>query len=170
MASTYVVKSLTIPFAASQYMLTVFNPASSGKVVRVYRIWAENNQLTAVTGINPILKIFRCTAASGGYTLTPNSYDSTNVALGTVVAGSKMTVTASSLFGNRNISTDEPVINTGGQEEWMNFIHITELFNVGTRNAAIDPIVCREGQGVTIQNSTSTTVGNIDLFIEFTVT
>jgi hypothetical protein len=170
MASTYIAKSLTVPFASNQHMLTVFNPAASGKIVRVYRIWIENNIVSAVTGVTPILKVFRCTAASAGVVIVPVSYDSTNVALGTVAAGSKMTVTTSSLFGNRAISNEEPIQMQGGVEEWTNFIHTTELYNVGSRNSAIDPIVCREGQGITVQNSTATTVGNIDVFIEFTVT
>ncbi len=169
MASTYLAKAFGVPFAASQHMLTVFNPASSGKILRVYRIWVENNQITAVTGVTPILKIFRCTASSGGYTLVPQSYDTTNTALGTVTCTSKGTVTTSSLFRNCPISTDEGVVNTGTMDEWMSFTPIYELWNGGTRNTALDQIVCREGQGITIQNSTSTTVGTIDCFIEFTV-
>ena len=170
MASTYIVKSFSVPYASAQYMLTVFNPTGSGKIVRVYRAWVENNGFTAVTGVSPILKLYRATAASGGVTVTPISYDSTNTALGTVACGSKQTVTASSLFGNRVVSNDEAVPNTGTVDEWMQFIPHMELLNVGTRNTNLDPIVCRENQGFTIQNSTATTVSGIDVFIEFTVT
>ena len=151
-------------------MIDVFNPAASGKIVKIYRIWVENNQVgPAVTGVTANLKLFRTTAASAGYTIVPVSYDSANVALGTITAGIGRTITASSLFRNYFISNDEPTILTGTNDECQQFKHITELWNSGTRNTAIDPIVCQAGQGVAIQNSVATTVGNIDLFIEFTV-
>jgi hypothetical protein len=170
MASTYIVKSTATAFAGSKYMLDVFNPAASGKVVRVYRVWAENNQIgPAVTGVTAILKLYRTTAASSGITLTPVSYDSTNVALGTITAGVGRTITASSLFRNYFISNDEPTILTGTNDEWQQFKSICEIWNSGTRNTAIDPIVCQAGQGLALQNSTTTTVGNIDVFMEFTV-
>jgi hypothetical protein len=171
MASTYIVKTQATAFAASKHMLTVFNPSGSGKIVRVYRVWCENNQIgPAVTGVTAILKLYRCTAASAGVTLTPVTYDSTNTALGTVTAGTGMTVTASSLFRNYFISNDEPTSLTGTNDEWQQFNSICEVWNSNSLDASIDPIVCREGQGVTLQNSTSTTVGNIDVFFEFTVT
>jgi hypothetical protein len=171
MASTYIVKATAVAFAGSKYMLDVFNPTGSGKIVRIYRIWVENNQVgPAVTGVTANLKIFRTTAASAGVTLTPVTLDSTNTALGTITAGTGRTITASSLFRNYFISNDEPVQLTGSNDEWQQFVHITELWNSGTRNTAIDPIVCREAQGIAIQNSIATTVGNIDLFTEFTVT
>lgn len=170
MASTYIVKSTAVAFASAKYMLDVFNPAASGKIVRVYRVWVENNQIgPAVTGVTAILKLFRTTAASSGITLTPVPLNSSNTALGTVSAGHGRTVTATSLFRNYFISNDEPTILTGSCDEWQQFTQITELWNSGSRNTAIEPIVCREGQGVAIQNSTATTVGNIDVFVEFTV-
>lgn len=171
MASTYIARSSAVAFASGKYMLDVFNPAASGKILRVYRVWVENNQQgPAVTGVTAILKLHRITGASAGVTIVPISYDTTNVALGTVTAGSGRTIAASSLFRNYFISNDEPTINTGSTDEWQQFKTITELWNSCTNNTAIDPIVCREGQGVAVLNSTATTVGNIDVFIEFTVT
>ena len=170
MASTYVVKGTAVPFANLKYMLDIFNPTGSGKIVRVYRIWVENNQIAAVTGVTPILKIHRSTASTGGVTLLPVSHDSSNTALGTITAGTGRTVTTSSLFRNIAIPSDEATPLTGSWDEWQQFKHISELWNSGSRVAAIDPIVCRENQGLSIQNSTNTTVGSVDLFIEFTVT
>lgn len=169
MASTYIVNSFAVPFATNQHLLTLFNPAASGKILRVYRIWVENNSITAVTGVNPLLKLYRCTAASSGVIRYPVTYRSGNTALGTVAAGSKQTVTVTSLFRNCIISNDEPVVNTSSCDEWQQFIAVSELWNGGTRNTNLDQIVCREGQGITIQNITATTVSWLDCFIEFTV-
>lgn len=170
MASTYIVKSTAVAFAASKYMLDVFNPAASGKIVRVYRVWIENNNIGgAITGVSPILKLYRTTAASGGVILLPVTADSSNVALGSITAGTGRTITASSLFRNYLIDNDEPTILTGTCNEWQQYSFISEIWNSGS-TTAVDPIVCREGQGIAIQNATTTTVGNIDCFIEFTVT
>lgn len=170
MASTYIAKSIGVPFALNKDMLSLFNPVGSGKVIRVYRIWVENNHSINVTGVNAVLKLHRITAASGGIIVTPKTYDSTNVSLGTIVAGHGRTVTTTSLFRNYNLSNDEVVALTGSCDEWQQFKHISELWNSSTRNTNIDPIVCREDEGISIYNSTNTTVSTIDCFIEFTVT
>jgi hypothetical protein len=169
MASTYIVKATAVPFASSKHMITLWNPASSGKILRVYRVWTENNQIAAVTGVTTILKLFRITTHSSGVVLVPQSYDSTNTALGTVTAATGATATTSSLFRNYYLSNDELTAAAGTCDEWQQYSAINEIWNSGTRNTAIDPIVIRETQGISVQNSTATTVGNMDFFIEFTV-
>jgi hypothetical protein len=170
MASTYIVNINAISPGSAKNMIDVFNPAASGKLVKVYRIWVENNMPgPAVTGVTTIFKIFRTTAASAGLTLVPVSFDSTNVALGTVSAGAGRTLTTTSLFRNCFISNDETGLTAATVDEWQQFTAITEMWNSGSRVSAIDPLVCREGQGIVLQCSTATTVGNFDCFLEFTV-
>jgi hypothetical protein len=170
MASTYTVIANNAYFGTNKSMIALFNTAGSGKILRVYRVWVENNQVTPGTGIAVVLELRRITAASAGTTLVPVSYDSTATALGTVTAGTGMTVTVSDLFKRIPYSTDEPTINTGSIDEFQQFQQYSSLHYIGLNDSRIEPIVCREGEGVTIRNITTTTVMSADFFIEFTVT
>lgn len=170
MASTYTVIAKNAYFDTNKSMIALFNTASSGKILRVYRVWVANNQITAGTGIAIVLELRRITAASSGTTLIPVSHDSTATSLGTVTAGTGMTVTTSDLFKRIPYSTDEPTFNTGSIDEIEQFQQYPSLHYTGLNASAVEPIVCREGQGVSIQNITTTTVMSADFFIEFTVT
>lgn len=169
MASTYLAKGVGVPFAASQHMLTLWNPTGSGKLLKVYRVWVGNNsQAVAVTGVAITLALYRTTTHSGGIPVIPLPYDSTNTALGTVVASSKSTSTVGSLFRKILYSNDDPVVMSGTIDEWQQYLAMNMIWHSG-RLTAIDPIVIRENTGLTLQNTTSSTVSFLDTYFEFTV-
>lgn len=174
MASTYIVQATQVicnNSAAVKSLIAIFNTAASGKILRVYKVWVENNQTTAVTGGNMVINLSRITAASGGITLTPVTFDTTNTVLGTVAAGTGMTVTTSDVFRRQYWSNDEPSLNNATVDEFQMFHTWSSLWDVGYGDANIEPIVCREGQGVSVQNTGTTfTTQYVDVFIEFTVT
>ena len=43
-----------------------------GVIVRIWRIWVLNNQVTTVTGVITTLEIARTTAGSGRHSINPN--------------------------------------------------------------------------------------------------
>jgi len=171
MASTYVASRLGAFLTTSKFILDVFNPAASGKIVKVYRIWAQNSQTAAITGVPLQFTIFRTTAASAGTSIVPVTFDSTNTALGTVSAGTGRTVTAAAGDALRRVwwSSDEASVNGGTVDEWQNYTSYNYWWNSTFNDANVEPIVCQAGQGVAIQQITTSVVGSIDIFMEFTV-
>jgi hypothetical protein len=66
MANIYTITAPATPFLQNRCMIGIFNGVGSGKVIKIYRIAALNNQTVAVTGVNAILKIVRISTGSGG--------------------------------------------------------------------------------------------------------
>lgn len=169
MASTYTISRLGAPLTTSKHILDVFNPAASGKIVKVYKIWICNAQTSSITGVPLQFTIFRTTASSAGTTIVPVSYDSTNVTLGTVSAGTGRTITNGAAFRRVWWSSNEAVNNGGSVDEWQNYLTYNIWWNSAFNDANVEPIVCRAGEGVTIQQITTSVVGSVDAFMEFTV-
>jgi hypothetical protein len=176
MAQTFLATANGIPFTATnQSILCVFNGSGSGKILKVYRVWLENCQVTALTGGNNILTLSRITAATASnWTIAPVSLDTTNTSLpAQVIAGAKFTVTTSDIFRRMMWSNDEPTIATGTIDEFQLFAPYTCMIDNSYTDANVIPIVCREGQGVSIQNvgfsaTAPANAGLVDCFIEFT--
>lgn len=170
MAQTYTLGTTGVSFAANKSMIALFNGVGSGRIIRVYRIWALNNQVLAVTGVLTRLELRRITAASGGNVTTPIKHDSTSEALpAQIISGSAMTVTVESLFRAAVWSTDEPSANaTASIDEFECIPAISTLWDAGYADTNVQPITLREGYGLSLQNIGST-VGIGDFFFEFTL-
>jgi hypothetical protein len=150
-------------------MLDVFNGAGSTRVVRVYRIYQFNNGVTAVTGVLTAMRINRLTAASAGTTVTPVAHDTASSALNAnTTAGTGRTVTRTSVFRQFLWSNDEPAVSGATMDEWELLVPFAEVWNAGYGDTNIEPLVCRAGFGVEIQQSGTSAVGSNDFEIEFT--
>lgn len=173
MAATYTITARNVAFAASKSMLSVFNGVGSGKVIRVYRIWALNNQLTAVTGVLTNLEIRRITASSGGTDLSSlvAKHDSTSAALpAEVVVATNATVTKTTLFRRVLWSTDEPTANTAvTMDELETVVPLACIWAMGYGDPLTEPITLREGYGVSVINTGGST-GTADFIMEMTAT
>lgn len=170
MASTYTAAALGVSFAANKSMIGIFNGSGSGVIIKVYRIWILNNQTVAVTGVLTNIEIRRITAGSGGNIITPTKHVSSNPSLpAQVIVASAMTVTNSDLLRRVVWSTDEPVANTTATiDELETLPAICTVWDSGYTDTDIQPLVLREGEGVSVMN-VGATVGVADFFIEFTM-
>lgn len=169
MASTYTATSMDTVFASNKSMISVFNEVASTDVVRVYRIWAFNNQVTAVTGVLTNLEIKKLTASTGGTTITPVKHDTTNATLTAVTCATNSTITSTDVFRRVVWSTDEPAANAAiTLDELQVLMPIATIWSQGYGTTAVDPIVLRPGEGVAVVN-TGASSGQADFFIEFTV-
>lgn len=169
MASTYTIAATGVSFAANKSMIGIFNGSGSGLILRIYRIWMLNNQTVAVTGVMTNIEIRRTSAGSGGNAITPTKHDSTNSTLpAQVITASAMTVTDTDLLRRIIWSTDEPVANaTVTIDELETIPAISTIWDTGYADANVEPLVLREGQGISVKNI-GATVGICDAFIEFT--
>jgi hypothetical protein len=171
-AATYTIPAVGITFALNKTLLGIFNGSGSGKVIRVYRVWALNNGVTAVTGVLTNMELRGISAGSGGVAITPMKHDSQSEALpAQVVVSTNMTVTATSLYRRLVWSNDEAAANAAATLDELETIPaLTCLWDVGYDDVNIEPITLREGYGLALINTGNTAVGSVDVFMEITVT
>jgi len=79
--ATHCLKGTGIAMTAAQSLLHIFNATGSTRIIKVYRVWAENCQATAVTGSQNLLQLQRITSVTAvANNIEPISYDNTNAA------------------------------------------------------------------------------------------
>lgn len=170
MAATFTVTFTGVTFGNNKSMAGLFNGAGSGRVLRVYRVWLLNNQTSAVTGVLTTFALRRTTAQSAGTSVTPVKHDTTSSNLpAQVLAAHGATVTLSDTFRTWVWSNDEPSASAGTSDEMECLVPLNTVWESDPNSTSnVEPIVLREGQGISIQHSGSSTVGVCDLFVEFT--
>ena len=163
-APTYTAWANDVAPAASKHMITLFNAAASGVIVEVYDLRAYLLQIASATGVTLRWDIVKCSAASVGTTITPELHDSGAAALpagvtvrtgGTVTAGNRL---GGIIVAGEEITTAQTNLNAVGYD-------LLPML----KNAKAKPIVLREGQGISVQNITSSTVGTFGLSVTFGV-
>lgn len=162
---TYTAWANDVAPAASKHMITIFNAAASGVVVEIYALQAILLQTAAVTGVVLRWDIVKASASSAGTTITPEKHDSGSAALpagvtvrtnGTVTAGSRLSGTIMS--GEELTTAQAPQLRA----EWQDLLP-------SLKNPKCKPIILREGEGLSVQNITSSTVGTFGLSVTFGV-
>lgn len=168
--STFTLAAIGATFGNAKHMASLFNGAGSGRVLRVYRVWILNNQTTAVTGVLTAFSLRRTISQSGGTALTPTKHDTANSNLpAQVLAATGATVTNESSSDLRRFmwSNDEPAVSAASSDELECLVPLNCIWD-STGDDRIEPIVLREGQGLTLQHTGTSTVGLCDIFFEFT--
>lgn len=162
-------------FALDKCVLGLHNGAGSGKILRIYRIWALNNQTAAVTGIVATLSLCRFSTGSGGLPLTPLRHDTADPALpAQIICSTGMNYTVDARFRHIRWSTDEPIAGTGqGIDEIQTVPSLNMLWDSSyayINENLVQPMVLREGQGIGIVVTaiSGAVAGSGDFFIEFT--
>jgi hypothetical protein len=169
MAATWTVTVQGTAFASNKSLLSLFNGVGSGRVLRVYRVWALNHQTGAVTGVMTALELRRITSSSGGTAQTPVKHDTNSSALpAQVTSATGPTDVASDLFRRVLWSGDEPAVGTGTNDELECLPANGLLWDAGYGDTNVEPIVLREGQGLSLRQPGANAIGVIDVMFEFT--
>lgn len=165
-APTYHAWANDVAPAASKHMLTLFNAAGSGVVVEVYDLRAVLLQIAAVTGVTLRWDILKASASSAGTVITPEQFDTGAAALPAgVTVRTGGTVTGGNRLSGLVVSGEElttALTNAPGAAG----VDLLPML----KNPKAKPLVLREGQGITVQNVTSSTVGTFGLSVTFGVT
>ena len=173
MAQTYTAAITGATFGNGKSMASLFNGTGSGQILRLYRIWVLNNQTAAVTGVLTTFSIRRTSAQSGGLAVVPVKHDSNSANLDAAIAcatGATVTNTASTTDLRRWMwSNDEPSVSSATSDEFECLVPLNCVWD-STGDANIEPLVIREGQGISVTHTGTTTVGLCDIFLEFTMT
>ena len=164
--ATFIAVSDRIAPAANKYMLTVFNTTATRKVV-IQRAFVYNWQVAAVVGVLLEYEFRRITARTTGTTITPVAYDTNDtITAGITCDHTTTAVTDSSLLRRGFTSSEETKI---GALTLENSLSVNESFPmVYERMNGCKGVTCRQNQGVTIKNITSSTIGTVSCVILFT--
>ncbi len=152
--------------AARTTLIDLFNASGSGKVVCIRGIYIIP-ALVAVTGVGQTYELIRTSAVgTGGTTLTPNPMDSTNAAIpAQVTARTKPT-------GGATTSITWALVN-GSSEETSPYAAMASQLNHIPLSNQLGPgqncLMLNEGQGIKIDQTTNSAVGNVNIMLVFTL-
>lgn len=162
---TYYALADAVAFAANKHHISIMNAAGSGKVVSVKKMFIINTQLTALTGVAVRADVKRMTAHSAGTAITPVSCDSLNASLpAEITVKTGATVTESSLLFPLTFTNDE-----AGATQAFPSTQLMAGINWMPEGVEIQETRLRPGEGLTVKQITSTTVGQFAWLIVFTV-
>lgn len=161
----------TLLYPINRCVLGVFNGTGSGRVIRVYKVWALNNQTVAITGTILQFELRKLTTGSGGTPLVPLKHDSTSPGFpAQIIAAQNLSYTLGDLVRRIPWSSDEPVAFTANTTDELETVpSLNVWWESSYTDTNVQPLVLRPGEGLGIIQTTSTTVGVADFFIELTV-
>jgi hypothetical protein len=161
--STYSIYADSVAFALNKHHITLFNGASSTKILRCRKLFAINLQTVALVGVVTRFDIKKCTAASSGNALTINAFDSQSSALTNITAITNGTVAEGNLLF--------PWITSNEEETAVPALSKTlfqQGINILIEGDEIHSLVLRPGEGLTVKQITNSILGNFGWLMIFT--
>jgi hypothetical protein len=150
--------------AARTTLFDLFNDTGSGVLIFVHGLYVIP-ALAAVSGVGQTYEAIRTSAVgTGGTTITPAPFDSTNAAL---PAG----VTARTKPAGGATTAATLLLLNGSSEETNPYAALASMLNHIPSGGMADPqrIVLREGQGLKVDQTTNSAIGNVNVMVMFTV-
>ena len=154
-----------VAFAASKQHISILNATGSGMVVRVRKIFPCDLSLASVTGVAVRFDFKKATAHSAGTVITPQAADSSNAALpAQVTVRTGATVTEGALLWPYTCASDEV-----GATQAFPSAQLMQALNSIPEGDEVQELTLREGEGLTIKQITSSTVGSFSWLMVFTI-
>lgn len=162
---TYYALADAVALAANKHHISIFNASGSGSLVSIKKLFQINLSLSAVTGVALRFDMKRTTAQSAGTAITPASMDSNNPSLpAQITVNTNGTITESTLLYPFVTQSDEV---TAANTAVANYL--TQYGNLMLESMEMQEVRLREGQGFTVKQITSSTVGSFAWLMAFTV-
>lgn len=161
---TYYAVADAVAFANTKTHFSIVNESGSGVLVAVKKLFAVNLQIAAVTGAALRMEVRKLTAHSGGTAITPQSCDSDNPALpAQVTVKTNATPTGTTLLYPFIVTVEEETATAAASKNLMQ-----AMFNLQPEGNEVQEYRLREGQGLSVYQSTNSTVGSYAWFMVFT--
>lgn len=161
---TYYAMADAVAFAANKQHISIFNNAGSNQVIAIRKMFHINLSLAAVTGVAVRFDVKKTTAQSVGTAITANSADSANPALSGLQIATGATVTEGAILYPITTQNDEL---TASNTAIANYL--MQFGNLALEGIEQQEYRLRPGEGMTVKQITSTTVGSFAWLITFTV-
>jgi len=162
---TYYALADAVAFAANKHMISIYNAAGTNTLIVLKKLYLINLQTATVTGVALRQDVKRFSAVhSAGTVVTPVSCDSANPALPAgVTVRTGATLTDVTLLFPLTFANDEI-----GATQAFPSVQLQAGINWLPEGSEVQEIRLREGEGVTVKNITSTTVGSFAYMFVFT--
>jgi hypothetical protein len=162
---TYYAVADNVTFAGNKTHLSIVNETGSGVLVAIRKLYAINLQIAAVTGVAIRMETRRLTAHSGGTLITPQSCDSNNPALpAQVTVRTNSTPTGTTLLYPFILTTEEEAATAALSKNVYQAMNSLQPGGPDIQDYAL-----REGEGFSVFQVTSSTVGSFAWLMVFTV-
>lgn len=163
---TYYALADAVVFAANKQLISIMNESGSGKIIAIKKLFMINTQLASVTGAAIRADLKKITAHSGGTSITCQSCDSTNSALPVqvTVRTAATSVTEGAIMFPLTFTNDE-----AGATQAFPSTQLMAGLNWVPEGVEIQEMRLREGEGITIKQITTSTVGQFAWLIVFTM-
>jgi len=163
---TYYALADAVTCALNKQVISIVNEAGSGVLIAIKKLFIIDTQLSTVTGVALRHNVMKATAHSGGTSITPVTCDSTNAALPAqvTVRTAATSVTESSLLFPLTFPNDEV-----GATQAFPTPQLLAGLNWMPEGVEVQEMRLREGEGLTVKQITSSSVGQFAWFIVFTV-
>ena len=161
---TFYVLADAVAFAANKHHLSIMNSAGSGKLVSIKKLFHINLSLGAVTGVALRFDIKRATAVSAGTAITPQSCDTDDAFPAGITINTNGTVTEGALLYPVTTQNDEI---TAANTAVANYLAM--MINLQPESPELKEFRLRPGEGFTVKQITSSTVGSFAWFAVITV-
>lgn len=153
-----------VALAANKHHVSIFNGAGSGKMVTIRKLFQINLSLSAVTGVALRFDIRRSTVQSAGTAITPVSADTDDTLPAGITVATGATVTNGGLLFPFTTQSDELTASNAAVANYL-----TQYNNLMMESNEIKELRLRPGEGFTVQQITSSTVGSFAWLVAFTV-
>jgi hypothetical protein len=153
-------------FAQNKYHISILNAASSGRIVRLIKLFAVNVRVAGVTGVGVRFDAFKITAHSGGTTITTEKMDTANENLPALIT--IRTAPTAVTLGNRMWGFATTNEETGATMNLNLGFHVMQSMNLMFESDRIQEMILREGEGFALRQITSSTVGTYGWLLVFT--
>lgn len=161
---TYYALADAVALAANKSHIAIFNQAGSNQVVSIKKIFQINLSLAAVTGVALRFDMKKATALSAGTAITAQNMDSTDPALANVTIATGGTVTDGAILYPYITQSDEV---TAANTAVANYL--TQYGNLALESPEMKELRLNPGEGFTVKQITSSTVGSFAWLVAFTV-
>lgn len=161
---TYYALADNVGFAANKQHISLFNNVGSNQVVSIKKIFHINLSLAAVTGVAVRFDVKRTSGQSAGTAITAQSMDSTDPALTSMLVATGATVTEGALLYPVTTQNDEIAASNAAVANYL-----MQMGNLALESPEMKEMWLNPGEGMTIKQITSTTVGSFAWLVAFTV-
>lgn len=161
---TFYILADAVAFAANKHHLSIMNNAGSGKLISIKKLFHINLALGAITGVSLRFDVKRATAVSAGTGITPQSCDTDDVFPANIVVNTNGTVTEGALLYPVTTHNDEI---TAANTAVSNYLAM--MINLQPESPELKEFRLRPGEGFTVKQITSSTVGSFAWFAVITV-
>jgi hypothetical protein len=149
-------------------LLSLVNTTGSDVRLKIREIRIINTRNAPVTGVVADIQLLRCTSHSGGTSITPGAYDTSDTLNGHITARTGATISGESavILRHWDISTDE--WGPGSNDVESTEHTLSMLIPSYTVLPKTKPLTLNANEGFTFKCVTNTTTGLFDITVVFT--